>query len=119
MSFLRAQAPLLFPGTPYRDLVLADPGDTAVMKVIAIGGRGSRKDFVDLYFFLRAGGTLDAVFELLRPLVPSARLRRVPPAPLARVLRRRRDRADAAPDPPGVGWREIKEAILAEVRRLA
>ena len=36
------------------------------MKVIAIGGRGSRKDFVDLFFYLRGGGTLEGVFSLIR-----------------------------------------------------
>ncbi len=58
--------PLLFPGTTYRGLVVADPRDIAVMKAIAIGGRGSRKDFVDLFFFLRAGGSLDGVLSLVR-----------------------------------------------------
>lgn len=65
ISFLRARPPLLFPGAEYRDLSVADPRDIAVMKVVAIGGRGSRKDFVDLYFYLQAGATLDGVFELL------------------------------------------------------
>jgi len=32
-----------------------NPRDIAVMKLVAIGGRGSRKDFVDVYFFLQAG----------------------------------------------------------------
>ena len=36
------------------------------MKVVAIGGRGSRKDFVDLYFYLRGAGGLDSMFTLLR-----------------------------------------------------
>jgi len=66
LSFLRAQVPLLFPGAAYRGLSVADPRDIAVMKVIAIGGRGSRKDFVDLYVYLRGGTTLGGVFELLR-----------------------------------------------------
>lgn len=66
LSFLRARPPLLFPGAAYRDLSVADPRDIAVMKVIAIGGRGSRKDFVDLYFYLQGGATLDGVFELIR-----------------------------------------------------
>lgn len=34
-------------------LVLASPKDIAAMKVNAIIGRGSRKDFVDLYFLLQ------------------------------------------------------------------
>ena len=64
VSFLEAEAPLLFDGTAYRGLTLADPRDIAVMKVIAIGGRGSRKDFVDLFFYLRGGGSLEGIFEL-------------------------------------------------------
>jgi len=118
LSYLRAQAPLLFPGTPYRDLVLADPRDIAVMKVIAIGGRGSRKDFVDLYFYLRGGGTLQAVFGMMQRRFPRLDhneyhlLRSLvyfddaETEPMPRLIRR-------------VGWREIKAAIVAEVRRLA
>ena len=66
LSFLKSEAPLLFPGTPYRGLIVADPRDIAVMKVIAIGGRGSRKDFVDLYFILQGGGSIDAILALAR-----------------------------------------------------
>ena len=66
VSFLAMEAPLLFPGTPYRGLALADPRDIAVMKLVAIGGRGSRKDFVDLFFYLQAGGSLEAMLELTR-----------------------------------------------------
>ena len=66
ISFLAAEVPLLFPGTPYRGLTLADSRDIAVMKLVAIGGRGSRKDFVDLFFYLHAGGSLEATLELTR-----------------------------------------------------
>ena len=66
LSFLQAQAPLLFPGTLYRGLIVADPLDIAIMKVIAIGGRGSRKDFVDLYFILQGGGSIDDILALVR-----------------------------------------------------
>jgi hypothetical protein len=66
MSYMKAQAPLQFPGINYRGLIVADPRDIAVMKVIAIGGRGSRKDFVDLYFFLEGGGSLAGILELIR-----------------------------------------------------
>lgn len=66
ISFLRARPPFLFPGAEYRDLSVADPRDIAVMKLVAIGGCGSRKDFVDLYFYLLGGATLDGVFDLLR-----------------------------------------------------
>lgn len=65
ISFLKAEAPLLFEGTAYRGLTVADPRDIGVMKLVAVGGRGSRKDFVDLFFLLKAGGTLPGLFELL------------------------------------------------------
>ena len=66
VSFLRAQAPLLFPGIAYRGLALADPRDIAVMKMVAIGGRGSRKDFIDLCFILQGGSSIESIFELIR-----------------------------------------------------
>jgi hypothetical protein len=47
-------------------MAIADARDIAVMKVIAIGGRGSRKDFVDLYFILRGGAGLAGILELSR-----------------------------------------------------
>ncbi len=118
VSFLAAQRPLLFRGTVYRGIVVADPRDIAVMKVVAIGGRGSRKDFVDLYFILRAGGSLESVFgmvrrrfkgidfneyHLLRALVFFADAET---EPMPRMIRR-------------VAWPEVKKAIIAEVRRLS
>lgn len=66
ISFLTAQAPMLFPGTDYRGMTLADPRDIAVMKVIAIGGRGSRKDFIDLYFILQGGSSVEGIIALVR-----------------------------------------------------
>ena len=118
VSFLSAQAPLLFPGTAYRGLVLADPRDIAVMKVIAIGGRGSRKDFIDLFFYLRSGGSLESVFEMVRRRFAAIDFNEyhllrsltffedAETEPVPRMLRR-------------VAWREVKQAIIAEVRRLS
>jgi hypothetical protein len=118
VSFLAAEAPLLFAGAPYRGLTLADPRDIAVMKVIAIGGRGSRKDFVDLYFYLRGGGSLEGIFalihrrfagvdynayHLLRSLVF---FEDAETEPMPRMIRR-------------AAWSEITRALVAEVRRLS
>ncbi|MDE0190496.1 MAG: nucleotidyl transferase AbiEii/AbiGii toxin family protein [Gammaproteobacteria bacterium] len=65
ISFLMAEVPLLFPAIGYRGLMLADPRDIAVMKVLAIGGRGSRKDFVDLYCLLRGGMNLPEILSFV------------------------------------------------------
>lgn len=118
VSFLRAEASLLFDGTAYRGLTLADPRDIAVMKVIAIGGRGSRKDFVDLYFYLRGGDSLDGIFELIRRRFAGVDYNEyhllralvffedAETEPMPRMIRR-------------VAWSEIKRAIVAEVKRLS
>jgi hypothetical protein len=118
LSFLKLQRPLLFPGTPYRGIVVADPRDIAVMKVLAIGGRGSRKDFVDLHFFIRSGGSLESVFEWLRRrfrgidfneyhlLRSLSYFGDAETEPMPRMLRR-------------ASWAEIRRTIVAEVRRLS
>ena len=118
VSFLSAQAPLLFPGTAYRGLVLADPRDIAVMKVIAIGGRGSRKDFIDLFFYLRSGGSLEAVFEMVHRRFAAIDFNEyhllrsltffedAETEPIPRMLRR-------------VAWRDVTQTLICEVRRLS
>ena len=118
VSFLAAEAPLLFKGTPYRGLTLADPRDIAVMKVIAIGGRGSRKDFVDLFFYLRGGGSLEGIFALIRRryagvdyntyhlLRSLVFFEDAETEPMPRMIRR-------------AAWPEIKRTIETEVKRLS
>ncbi len=118
LSFLECQTPFLFDGISYRGLRIADPRDTAVMKVIAVGGRGSRKDFIDLYFYLNGlGGGLDSLLSLIR-----RRYRKIDyneyhlmkslvffedaeNEPMPRMIRK-------------VSWDEVKSRITAEVVRL-
>jgi len=118
ISFLRADPLLLFPGVVYRGLTVADPRDIAVMMVIAIGGRGSRKDFVDLYFYLRSGATLAGIFTLLK--------RRFARLDYNEYHLRKSlayfDDAESEPMPrmiKDVEWAEIRRSIEAEVRRLS
>jgi hypothetical protein len=115
---LTAQRPFLFPGIEYPGLAVADPRDIAVMKVVAIGGRGSRRDFVDLYFFLRSGGSLEFIFRLIRRRCRGLDFNEyhlmrslvffdeAETEPMPRMLRR-------------VSWSEIKKTMVAEVRRLS
>jgi len=118
VGFLGMQAPLVYPGTPYRGLTLADPRDIAVMKLVAIGGRGSRKDFVDLYFFLQAGGSLESTLDLAR-----RRFQRVDynEYHLLKSLVFFED-AEAEPLPTMLreaSWSAIKKAIVTDVQRLS
>ena len=118
VSFLRIQTPLLFPGTSYRRLIVADPRDIAVMKVIAIGGRGSRKDFVDLFFYLKGGGTLAGVLSLVGQRYQEVDFNSYH---LLKSLVYFRD-AEEEPLPQmikPVAWETVKELLIAEVRRLS
>ena len=65
ISFFQILDPFLFEPKPYRFFSLADIRDIALMKLIAISGRGSRKDFVDLYTILRSGISLEDCFKIL------------------------------------------------------
>ena len=117
VSFLGMQAPLIYPTTRYRELTLADPRDIAVMKLVAIGGRGSRKDFVDLYFFLQAGGSLESIFDLVRRRFEKIDYNEYH---LLKSLVYFED-AEAEPMPKMLReatWPEIKKTIIAEVQRL-
>ena len=118
LSYRRSQVPFLFQGTAYRGLTLADPGDIAVMKVIAIGGRGSRKDFVDLFFYLKSGGTVEGVLTLLHRRFQGVDFNTY------HLMKSLVYFVDAEEEPMPkmirpVEWETVKELLVAEVRRLS
>lgn len=53
LTFLRYEYPRLYPLVDSDGVKLADERDIAAMKIDAISSRGSRKDFIDLYFLLK------------------------------------------------------------------
>lgn len=53
LTFLRYEYPLLFEATRFKELMVASARDIACMKLEALSSRGSRRDFVDLYFVLQ------------------------------------------------------------------
>jgi len=55
--------PLLFPVTGYLGVKLANPKDIAAMKIAAVMDRGTKKDFIDLYFLSKRGISLESCFE--------------------------------------------------------
>lgn len=97
---------------------MSSVGDIAVMKVVAIGGRGSRKDFVDLYFYLRSGATLDGVFTLLERRFAGLDYNEYH---LLKSLAYFED-AESEPMPNmirDVEWAEIRDTLESEVLRLS
>lgn len=63
LTFLRYDYPLLFEAARFQELTVASPRDIACMKLEALSSRGSRRDFVDLYFVLQ-GIQLRELLEL-------------------------------------------------------
>lgn len=52
VEFVNYRCPLLRPFVEKSGLRLVSPEDIAAMKLSAIAGRGSKKDFIDLYLLL-------------------------------------------------------------------
>jgi len=56
VSYLGYAYPLLFPTVSFNGVPVADPRDIACMKVSAIAGRGTRRDFIDFYWLCHEYG---------------------------------------------------------------
>jgi hypothetical protein len=74
LSFFRVSDPFLFKAVAHRFFSVADIRDIALMKLIAISGRGARKDFVDLYLILQDAPSLEDYFDLLPRKYGASRL---------------------------------------------
>lgn len=94
-------------------LTLATPPDIAAMKVNAIEGRGSKKDFIDLYYLLQRY-TLVEILEFYKQNYPEHSVFR------ALMSMSYFDDADMQPTPrmfTDVSWDEVKEYIQSQVRQ--
>lgn len=117
LSFFQIPDPFLFERTPYRSFHLADIRDIALMKLIAISGRGSRKDFVDLYTILRSGPILQDLFQLLPEKYGPGR------ANVYHTLKSLAYFEDAEPEPPPTmlepfDWEECKAFFVREAHAI-
>ena len=65
VSFLGYPYPQLYPFGHFENVAVADPRDIACMKLSAISGRGTRRDFVDLFAIAQIYGlaTLLSLFD--------------------------------------------------------
>ncbi len=63
ITFLHYPYPLLFPFKKFEKVNIVDYLDIACMKLSAISARGSKKDFIDLYFICKKV-SLEEIFKL-------------------------------------------------------
>ncbi len=58
------QYPLIFPPLQYLSLSIADIRDIAAMKIDAIASRGTKRDFIDLYFICQKNYRLSELLNI-------------------------------------------------------
>lgn len=113
VSFLGYSHRLLFPPQLYQAVQVADARDIACLKISAIAGRGTKRDFVDLYSASQRYG-LPLVLELFQKMFSEANYSRV------HLLKSLTYFEDAEKDPlPDMliplSWDEVKKFFLREV----
>lgn len=117
-SFFRYPHPWLQGGEPTAwGFSLASDADIAAMKIEAVAGRGSRKDFVDLRILCLAGLTMDTAFELFEQKFGTRRSDRYHRLRALAYF----DDADNEPMPDMLipfDWAEAKGFFTEEAKRL-
>lgn len=66
ITFLKYDYPLLFSLRDIEDIKIADGKDIGCMKIDAISSRGTKKDFVDLFFLCQKTTSLKELLELFK-----------------------------------------------------
>lgn len=113
ISFFQYPYPLLFPTKEYNGVFLADERDIGAMKIQAISGRGSKKDFVDLFVLLKKY-SLHELFDFFHKKYEKFNYNRL------HILKSISYFYDADTDPEPVYihpilWTEVKKAISNSV----
>lgn len=113
-SFLLYPYKNLFPLIDFESIKMADERDIATMKVDAISSRGSKKDFVDLYFLLEKY-SLDEILKFFSEKYHDIKYNRV------HILKSLTyfESAEKEPMPnmiKKVEWEEIKKVITEKTR---
>ena len=118
LSFFRYSYPLLHPLKTWEGLQIAHPVDIGLMKIGAIIGRGSQKDFFDLFVITKRDVSLSRLLFLARKKFPETRDLRLQ---ACRALVYFAD-ADREPLPKllmPITWPEVKRYFEKEVRTLS
>jgi hypothetical protein len=117
VSFFVYPYPLLEAAIPLQNVHVAGLLDLALMKLTAIGQRGAKRDFVDLYQICKSGYTLTDLFRRMPDKFPQITY---PSYHLLRSLAYFEDaEADSMPKMlTSLEWSEVRRFFEAEVQRL-
>ncbi len=114
LQFLNYPYQLISPTTIWNGLAISSIRDIACTKLITISSRGSKKDFIDLFFLLQSF-TLEELFKLLPKKYPQVDYNVVH---IIKSLVFFED-ADIQPSPKmhkNVSWPEVKKSISSAVK---
>ncbi len=117
LSFLGYPYPLLFPTQDALGLCVADLRDIACMKIDAVGSRGAKRDFIDLYWIFRTTLTLQEALQLFEKKYASLRYNMMH---MKKSLIYFED-AESDPMPQmlmATSWDEVKAFFEREIKRL-
>jgi predicted nucleotidyltransferase component of viral defense system len=114
LQFLHYPYDLLETPQAFNNINLSSVPDIACTKLLTISSRGSKKDFIDLYFIL-ASYSLNELFELLKKKYPSQSYNEL------HILKSMAyfDDADDQPAPKmhkEISWSEVKKFITNSVK---
>jgi hypothetical protein len=116
LQFLYYPYSLLEPILDWENIQISSKLDIACTKLITISARGSKKDFIDLYFLLKEYD-LQTLFEKLKVKYPKTDYNET------HILKSLVYFVDANEQPwprmhKDVSWEEIKEEIISNVKNL-
>lgn len=116
LSFLHYKYKLLFDKLKFGKVDLADEKDIAAMKISAVSSRGSKKDFIDIYFLLQKY-SLNEIVNFFEEKFINVKYNK------AHILKSLVFFEDAEKDPmpkmlKEVSWEEAKKFIQNEVETL-
>ena len=115
VSFFHYPYPLIFPSIKLKGVNLASKEDIAAMKIIAISDRGTKRDFIDIYFLLEEF-SLEEIFEFVKKKYPMFNiyvgLRGLTYFVDAEKAQKRRLYLIHF-----VSWNEVKKFLIKEVRK--
>lgn len=117
-SLFHYQYPLVAQTIDYLGNNLASMQDIAAMKIDAIGGRGAKRDFTDLYFLIKKLGDLQLLLKFYDEKYQKLTANKV------HILKSLTyfDDADKEEDPkmlaPDYSWETVKKTLRDEVKKL-
>ncbi|MFH1563305.1 MAG: nucleotidyl transferase AbiEii/AbiGii toxin family protein [Nitrospirota bacterium] len=117
-SIFYYQYPLLYPTKRFGMISIADVPDIAAMKIAAIASRGTKRDFVDLYFICKEVVSLKEIVQLYDKKYKNLA------TTIIHIMKSLIYFEDAEPDEmpkmlKEIQWEEVKRYFESEVKRLS